>query len=198
MLLPPPGRAGTWDVHAGPGLLPPGSDTRRGWGWGRGWGGGGRAGAGPAFLKENAPRKPQLCARVQPLLANTSLSNHLIFTSSVYTLADGFQVNESPAAAVDGCHGALSAHRKRGRLFTVLNTGEGNTAVHLPARPGPTHAFKSFLPCHLSPRKRLQPCLNLREPCPAAGPQRRAICMPSAVIRLGLCNKEDRVQAVGL
>ena len=91
--------------------------------------GGVLAGVGPTFLKENVPHQPQICACVQPLLANTSLSNHLIFTSSVYTLADGFQVNESPAAAVDGCHGAPSAHKKQGRLFTVPYTREGKTTV---------------------------------------------------------------------
>lgn len=44
---------------------------------------------------ESHPTNPRRC-RAQPLPANTSLSNHLIFTGRVDTLADGFQAGASP------------------------------------------------------------------------------------------------------
>lgn len=50
----------------------------------------------PHSLRKERPHKPQIPASVRPLLAHTSLSNHPTFTSSVYTLADGLQVSESP------------------------------------------------------------------------------------------------------
>lgn len=147
----------------------------------------------PTALKESAPINRRF-ARVQRLPAKTSLSNQLIFTSRVRARRRFPSKRIPPAVAVDACHGVLRAHRKQGRLFTVLNTGEGKTTVYLPAWPSRTHAAFRFcffsLSCHLSPHKRLQPCLNLPEPCPAPGLQRTAICMPSAVMRLGLCNKE--------
>lgn len=63
---------------------------------GVGWAGGLGFESLPRPLRKRCPHKPQIGASEQPLLANTSLSNHLIFTSSVYTLADGFQANEFP------------------------------------------------------------------------------------------------------
>lgn len=98
----------------------------------------------PHSSRKKRLHKPQISASVQPLLANTSLSNHPIFTSSVYTLADGLQVSESPAVAVDGCHRVLGAHRKRGRLFTVPNTGEGTTSGLPPSAARQNPGFRVF------------------------------------------------------
>lgn len=47
----------------------------------------------PHSLRRKGPHQPEIRAPVQPLLASTSLSNHLMFTSSVHTLAEGFQVD---------------------------------------------------------------------------------------------------------
>lgn len=150
----------------------------------------------PHSLRRKRPPKPQLSASVQPLLANTSLSSHPTFTSSVYTLATA-----SKSAGPCCCRGRLPPRprspQKAGQPAPGAGHGEGRTARPPSSAAGGARAFvvfsSSLVPPSATPAP-FKPSVS-----PAQHPARSgAICMPSAVMRLGLCNKDAESRLQGL